>query len=78
MIKNYNEKIGCFWLKQNDKGEYMSGELLIDGEKHKIVAFRRDKRNDREPDWDIKFSKPKEEGINTKKVDEDTFDEIIS
>jgi len=51
-------KIGALWTKQSQKGEFMSGELTINGEKHPIVAFKRDKRNDKEPDWDILKSLP--------------------
>jgi len=74
MIKDYNAKIGCFWNKQGNNGDYMSGELVLNGEKHRIVAFKRDKRNEKEPDWDIKFSKPME-GV---KVDPDTLEEVIN
>lgn len=49
------------WNQTSTKGEYMSGELDIDGTITKIVVFKRDKRNEREPDWDILKSIPKEE-----------------
>jgi hypothetical protein len=53
-----DDKMGAFWVKEGKNGEYMSGELLINGEKVRVVAFKRDKRNEKEPDWDIKKSKP--------------------
>jgi len=56
-----NRKLGCLWNQTSTKGEYMSGELDIDGTITKIVVFKRDKRNEREPDWDILKSIPKEE-----------------
>jgi len=56
-----NRKLGALWNQTSTKGEYMSGELDIDGTQMKIVVFKRDKRNEREPDWDILKSIPKEE-----------------
>jgi len=57
-----NRKIGCLWAKKSikDNREYMSGELLINGQKHAIVAFKRDKHTEKEPDWDILKAKPLE------------------
>jgi len=57
-----NRKIGALWLKEGTKGEYMSGELIINDQKVPIVAFKRDKRSDREPDWDI-LKSVKPEGL---------------
>ena len=58
-----NRKIGALWLKQNKNGkDFMSGELLINDQKVPIVAFKRDKRSDREPDWDI-LKSVKPEGL---------------
>ena len=55
-----DRKIGAMWAKTGNKGEYMSGELVINGNKVAIVAFKREKRNEKEPDWDILKSKPLE------------------
>jgi len=57
-----NNKIGALWKKTSAAGkEYMSGEIEINGEKIKIVCFsREDKKSEKEPDYDILKSKPKE------------------
>lgn len=56
------DKIGALWSKKTLSGkDYYSGEIEINGEKIKIVCFSREsKRSEREPDWDILISKPKE------------------
>jgi hypothetical protein len=55
-----NRKCGALWIKEGKGGEFMSGELIINGNKVSIVAFKRKKLNDKEPDWDILKSKEPE------------------
>ena len=66
-MEQENRKIGALWIKEGSKGEFMSGELIIDGEKHPIVVFKRNKRSEKEPDWDILKSIPyNKQGLTTK------------
>jgi hypothetical protein len=60
-----NRKFGALWSRKNkDGGEYYSGELIINDQKIKIVCFKRtEKKNEKEPDWDILVGKDKEEGL---------------
>jgi len=59
-----NRKFGALWVKTNkDGGEYMSGEMIINEKKINIVAFKRDKKNPKEPDWDILIGQDKKEGL---------------
>lgn len=56
-----NRKIGCLWEKESQNGKtFWSGELLINGQKVSIVGFKRDKRNEKEPDIDLLKSLPQE------------------
>ena len=54
-------KFGSLWEHTNQNGDiFFSGELFVDGKKVDIVVFRRrEKINDREPDWDILVARPK-------------------
>ena len=53
-------KFGALWEKTNQNGQsFMTGELLIDGKKVDIVVFRREKVNEKEPDWDVLVARPK-------------------
>jgi len=63
-----NRKIGCLWKKTSQKTgkEFWSGELIINNKKYPIVAFLRDKKNEKEPDIDILKSQ-EQEGL---KIDE--------
>jgi hypothetical protein len=33
------EKLGALWAKQSAKGDYMSGEVTINGQKQAVVVF---------------------------------------
>ena len=57
-----SSKIGALWKKTSAAGkEFYSGEIEVNGELIKIVCFSRDeKRSEKEPDYDILKSKPKE------------------
>lgn len=47
--------IGALWKKENEKGEFFTGELIKDdGEKIKIVVFKNNYKNkDTQPDYRI-------------------------
>lgn len=56
-----DQKIGALWIKeQRGGGEYMSGELEIDGVKRRIVVFRNSYRTDanRQPHYIIYRDQP--------------------
>jgi hypothetical protein len=51
-------RIGALWIKKKDDREYMTGEIQLDADTLiKVVVFKRDKRSEKEPDWDILKSK---------------------
>ena len=64
-MEENNREVGVMWEKEGQKGKYMSGHLLIDGQKVSIVVFKTDKISDKHPDWRILKSKPLE-GLTTK------------
>ncbi len=56
--------IGGIWIKQGQKGEFLSISIDIgEGVKKSFLAFRNDykKEGDKAPDYKIYESKPKEE-----------------
>jgi hypothetical protein len=58
-------KIGSLWEKTSANGvPFMSGELLINGQTVKIVAFRNKQEwideNEKRPQWEIQKSKDKQ------------------
>ena len=60
MPKNPNQ-LGALWIKESDKGQFMSGYLEINGEKINIVCFKNTyKKEDKHPDWEVLKSKPKQ------------------
>ena len=61
-----NRKIGALWNKDTGDRHFMTGELLINGEKVKIVVFMRRKISDKEPDWDILLGR-EQQGLVIKK-----------
>lgn len=52
-------ELGALWTKVNTRGEFMTGEIEINGEKIKIVCFPNAKKNDKSPDWRVLKSQPK-------------------
>lgn len=50
------------WEKTTQKGgKFLSGQITINGEAVKFVAFKNGyKKEDRHPDWKLYLSKPKE------------------
>lgn len=59
-----NNSIGALWRNESKKGtEYFSGNIEIDGQKHKIVVFWNDyKEGDRQPDLKIYPHQEKSQG----------------
>ena len=41
-------EIGAFWTKEGPKGKYLTGSVLLDGSKVRVVMFpNRNKNNDK-------------------------------
>lgn len=59
-------KIGALWLKENEKGKFMSGEIDLITSKVSIVVFRNEnkKEGSNQPDYDIILSRPKKENTD--------------
>ena len=58
-----NDKIGALWIKESIKGNFLSGNIEIDGKKIPIVCFKNTlkKEGEKTPDYNILISKPREE-----------------
>lgn len=58
-------KFGALWIKENDRGEYMTGELIINGQKVSIICFKNTHKieNPKCPDWDILKAGEREQGL---------------
>lgn len=55
------KSIGALWSKSSPKGQYMTGNIEINGEKVAIVCFLNiNKKEAKHPDWNILKSVPKE------------------
>lgn len=54
------DELGALWLKSGAKGEYMTGDVTIDGVKVPIVCFRVERGGELAPTWRILKSKPRE------------------
>jgi hypothetical protein len=54
-----DRKFGSLWKNTSKTGmEFLGGEMIVNGKKIKIVAFERgEKKNDKEPDWDLLLAK---------------------
>jgi hypothetical protein len=50
-------EIGSLWIKEGQKGDYMTGEILG----QRVVCFRANKRSDKAPDWRVLKSRPRDE-----------------
>ena len=64
-----NESIGALWLKEGNKGKFMSGVITIDGVTHNIVVFKNTlkQEGERTPDYRILPSrKPNEQAAEIK------------
>ena len=60
-VKDPNE-IGCWWQKQGAKGPYLTGHIIVNGEKISMVCFPITPipGNDKMPQWRILKSVPKD------------------
>jgi len=60
-MPNQSDKLGALWVKTSAKGEYFSGEIEINGEKHRIVAFPNGYKDaEKKPDFIIYKSQPRD------------------
>jgi hypothetical protein len=56
-MPNKDDKIGALWVRSSARGDYFTGE--VNGQK--IVIFANGyKQGDKQPDWFIYKSKPRE------------------
>lgn len=66
MTKEPLFKLGALWAKQSAKGDYMTGDVTVNGETQKVVIFaNRFAEQDRAagkqaPDWIVYKSTPKD------------------
>jgi hypothetical protein len=58
--KDPNE-LGALWTKSGAKGDYMTGDITVNGETIKVVCFRAQKRGEKSPDWRVLKSVPREQ-----------------
>lgn len=60
-------KIGALWIKENEKGKFMSGEIDLITSKINVVVFRNEnkKEGSNHPDYEIVLSRPKKETSDT-------------
>lgn len=56
------DEIGALWTKSGRKGDYFTGSIEMNGEKHAIVIFPNgNKRSDKSPDFRILKAKRRED-----------------
>ena len=59
--KDPNE-LGVLWAKTSARGDYFTGSIELNGEKHQIVVFKNgNKKSEKAPDWRIMRSQPREQ-----------------
>ena len=64
-MEQNNRKVGALWIKEKNGKSFMAGEIVVNGDKHKVVAFKNtNKKNPKQPDWDILKSIPNQ-GLTT-------------
>ena len=56
-----DDEIGALWSKNGQKGEYMTGYVMVNGERLPVVCFRVQRGGERAPTWRILKSKPREQ-----------------
>ena len=58
-----SDKVGALWIKTSVKGDFLSGNIEVDGKKIPIVCFKNTlkKEGEKTPDYNILISKPREE-----------------
>lgn len=55
------KKIGALWLKEGPKGKFMSGEIEIGGQTHRIMVFKNNYKDaPNKPDYTINTDAPDE------------------
>jgi hypothetical protein len=52
---------GALWMKTTARGEMMTGDIFINGETIKIVAFPNESDNPKAPRWRISKAKPRDD-----------------
>lgn len=58
--------IGALWVRRSNKGEYMTGYVMVGEQKIPIVCFLNGyKKEEKHPDWRILPSEPKEARVRT-------------
>lgn len=63
--KKSPDELGALWVRAGKDGKYFTGNITINDVVYPIVCFPNDrKKNDKQPDWRILKSRPKnaEEG----------------
>lgn len=63
-IMENNRKFGALWKKEKDGRVYMTGEMTVNGKEIKIVCFLREKKSDKEPDFDILTARELKQGLS--------------
>lgn len=59
MNNKNDDTLGALWVKNGAKGQYMTGNIEIDGVKTNIVCFlNSNKKEAKHPDWRILRSVP--------------------
>ena len=66
-MASQQDKIGALWIKQSRGGaEFMSGEVEVDGVKHRVTVFRNSYKTDanRQPDYHVFKEQPRAEAAS--------------
>ena len=67
-----DKSIGALWKKQGNLGEYYTGNVEIDGVKHKLVFFKNGfKEKETQPDFMIYKAREKQQEETTQENDDD-------
>lgn len=60
-METKREELGALWAKKNDKGDFMTGQLKVNGEVIPVVVFfNQNKTKETQPDWRILRSEPRQ------------------
>jgi len=52
-LSEKQQDIGALWIETGKNGEYLSGSITINGEKHEVVCFRNDHKKGKQPDYRV-------------------------